>query len=214
MPLGNTPSTTVLIVDDVPDNVAMLHDALDEAGYTVLVALDGESALRRARQALPDVVLLDAVMPGMDGFEVARQLKADPAIAGAVIQQQAVLGIKVAAQQNPLEGRIGATLQLADRLGWRLPAGLLTGQQGALFVRPLQLPAAQSQQQRQHYQHHQRGQQARTKGPHGRPPNITIWLAILLCITPPQESRHAQSGDRHLAVSHRGQSVQRPVLFG
>jgi len=85
MPLGNTPSTTVLIVDDVPDNVAMLHDALDEAGYTVLVALDGESALRRARQALPDVVLLDAVMPGMDGFEVARQLKADTATAAIPI---------------------------------------------------------------------------------------------------------------------------------
>jgi CheY-like chemotaxis protein len=43
----------VLIVDDVPDNVAPLHDALDAAGYTVLVALDGESALRRARQARP-----------------------------------------------------------------------------------------------------------------------------------------------------------------
>lgn len=75
----------VLIVDDVPDNVAMLHDALDEAGYTVLVALDGASALRRAQQALPDVVLLDAVMPGMDGFEVARQLKAHPATAAIPI---------------------------------------------------------------------------------------------------------------------------------
>lgn len=69
---------TVLIVDDVPDNVAMLHDALDAAGHTVLVALNGESALRRARQARPDVVLLDALMPEMDGFEVARLLKADP----------------------------------------------------------------------------------------------------------------------------------------
>jgi DNA-binding response OmpR family regulator/DNA-binding CsgD family transcriptional regulator len=71
----------VLIVDDVPDNVAPLHDALDEAGYTVLVALDGEAALRRAAQALPDVILLDALMPGLDGFEVARRLKADPATA-------------------------------------------------------------------------------------------------------------------------------------
>ncbi|WP_300717138.1 response regulator transcription factor [Hydrogenophaga sp.] len=71
----------VLIVDDVPDNVAPLHDALDDAGYTVLVALDGESAIRRATQALPDVVLLDAVMPGIDGFEVARRLKAQPATA-------------------------------------------------------------------------------------------------------------------------------------
>ena len=66
----------VLIVDDVPDNLSLLHDALDESGYTVLVATNGESALQRAVQAVPDVVLLDAVMPGMDGFEVARRLKA------------------------------------------------------------------------------------------------------------------------------------------
>ena len=76
--LHHPATPVVLIVDDVPDNVAPLHDALDEAGYTVLVALDGESAIRRAQQALPDVVLLDAVMPGIDGFEVARRLKADP----------------------------------------------------------------------------------------------------------------------------------------
>jgi DNA-binding response OmpR family regulator/DNA-binding CsgD family transcriptional regulator len=69
-------SDVVLIVDDVPDNLSVLHDALDESGYTVLVATNGESALQRAQQALPDVVLLDALMPGMDGFEVARRLKA------------------------------------------------------------------------------------------------------------------------------------------
>ena len=68
----------VLIVDDVPDNLAVLHDALDAAGYTVLVATDGASALQRAAQADPDIVLLDAVMPGIDGFEVARRLKAGP----------------------------------------------------------------------------------------------------------------------------------------
>jgi DNA-binding NarL/FixJ family response regulator len=70
-------SAVVLIVDDLPENLSMLHDALDEAGYKVLVATNGESALARARQALPDVILLDAVMPGIDGFEVARRLKAD-----------------------------------------------------------------------------------------------------------------------------------------
>lgn len=67
----------VLIVDDVPENLSVLHDALDDAGYKVLVAINGEAALARARQALPDVILLDAVMPGIDGFEVARRLKAD-----------------------------------------------------------------------------------------------------------------------------------------
>jgi len=68
----------VLVVDDVPDNISLLNDALDEAGYTVLVATSGESALALAARAQPDIVLLDAVMPGMDGFEVARRLKADP----------------------------------------------------------------------------------------------------------------------------------------
>jgi DNA-binding response OmpR family regulator/DNA-binding CsgD family transcriptional regulator len=76
--LDRANSDVVLIVDDVPDNLAVLHDALDESGYTVLVALSGAAALQRAAQALPDVVLLDAMMPGMDGFEVARQLKANP----------------------------------------------------------------------------------------------------------------------------------------
>ena len=74
-------SDLVLIVDDVPDNLAVLHDALDESGYTVLIATNGEQALQRAVQAKPDIVLLDAMMPGIDGFEVARRLKADAATA-------------------------------------------------------------------------------------------------------------------------------------
>ncbi|GAP34998.1 response regulator transcription factor [Piscinibacter sakaiensis] len=75
-PIDRRGSDVVLIVDDVPDNLSVLHDALDEAGYTVLVATSGEAALQRAAQAQPDIVLLDAVMPGLDGFEVARRLKA------------------------------------------------------------------------------------------------------------------------------------------
>jgi DNA-binding NarL/FixJ family response regulator len=71
----------VLIVDDVPDNLSVLHDALDESGYTVLVATHGAEAIERAESARPDVVLLDAVMPGLDGFEVARRLKALPTTA-------------------------------------------------------------------------------------------------------------------------------------
>ena len=64
--LDRANSDVVLIVDDVPDNLSVLHDALDESGYTVLVATSGEAALQRAKQALPDIVLLDAMMPGMD----------------------------------------------------------------------------------------------------------------------------------------------------
>jgi DNA-binding NarL/FixJ family response regulator len=69
-------SHVVLIVDDVPENLAVLHDALDEAGFTVLVANNGPAALERARQLVPDIILLDAMMPGMDGFEVCRHLRA------------------------------------------------------------------------------------------------------------------------------------------
>jgi len=76
--LDRANSDVVLIVDDVPDNLSVLHDALDESGYTVLVATHGEAALQRAAKVLPDIVLLDAMMPGMDGFEVARRLKAAP----------------------------------------------------------------------------------------------------------------------------------------
>jgi DNA-binding NarL/FixJ family response regulator len=65
----------VLIVDDVPENLAVLHDALDESGYTVLVANHGAAALALAAEVVPDIILLDAVMPGMDGFEVCRQLR-------------------------------------------------------------------------------------------------------------------------------------------
>ena len=79
--LDRANSEVVLIVDDVPDNLSVLHDALEESGYTVLVATSGEAALQRASQALPDIVLLDAMMPGMDGFEVAKRLKASPATA-------------------------------------------------------------------------------------------------------------------------------------
>ncbi|MFM7331773.1 MAG: response regulator, partial [Brachymonas sp.] len=77
LPEQMTEQPVVLIVDDVPDNVSLLHDAMEQAGYTVLIALDGASALQRAAEALPDVILLDARMPGMDGFEVARHLKLD-----------------------------------------------------------------------------------------------------------------------------------------
>ena len=64
-----------LIVDDVPENLSLLSDALSEAGYTVLVATDGLSALDRLSRVVPDIILLDAVMPGIDGFETCRRIK-------------------------------------------------------------------------------------------------------------------------------------------
>jgi DNA-binding response OmpR family regulator/DNA-binding CsgD family transcriptional regulator len=65
----------VLIVDDVLDNLAVLHDALDESGFTVLVANNGIKALQIAQDTQPDIILLDAIMPEMDGFQVCTKLK-------------------------------------------------------------------------------------------------------------------------------------------
>jgi DNA-binding response OmpR family regulator/DNA-binding CsgD family transcriptional regulator len=66
---------TVLVVDDTPESLGFLTDMLDSAGFTVLIATDGESALRLVEQVTPDLVLLDAIMPGIDGFETCRRLK-------------------------------------------------------------------------------------------------------------------------------------------
>ena len=66
---------TVLVVDDTPDTLGFLTDTLDHAGYTVLIATDGDSALDLVDQITPDLVLMDAVMPGMNGFEACRKLK-------------------------------------------------------------------------------------------------------------------------------------------
>lgn len=66
-----------LVVDDSPETLRLLTDALDGAGMTVMVALDGASAMRIVEQITPDIVLMDAVMPGMDGFETCRRLKRD-----------------------------------------------------------------------------------------------------------------------------------------
>jgi len=68
----------VLLVDDSPEALGFLTTALEQAGVTVLVARSGEAALGIAQRIAPDVVLMDAVMPGLDGFETCRRLKAIP----------------------------------------------------------------------------------------------------------------------------------------
>lgn len=69
---------TILIVDDAPENLAVLSDMLSEAGYRVLVATDGLSALEQIGYLKPDLILLDVMMPGIDGFETCRALKSRP----------------------------------------------------------------------------------------------------------------------------------------
>jgi DNA-binding NarL/FixJ family response regulator len=71
----------VLVVDDSPDTLRMLTDAIEEAGMTVLVAREGEHALSIVDKVTPDVILMDAVMPGANGFETCRRLKQNRALA-------------------------------------------------------------------------------------------------------------------------------------
>ncbi|GAB1489526.1 response regulator [Opitutaceae bacterium] len=77
-----TPAPSVLVVDDTPANVGLLIEALGETGYQVRVAESGRSALKQLEHALPDLILLDVIMPGLDGFATCAALKANPAWSG------------------------------------------------------------------------------------------------------------------------------------
>ncbi|MEM9924261.1 MAG: response regulator [Cyanobacteria bacterium P01_D01_bin.50] len=71
---------TILIVDDNPTNLKVLSGAIADSGWEILVATDGESAIEQAEYAKPDLILLDVMMPGIDGFETCNLLKQNPAV--------------------------------------------------------------------------------------------------------------------------------------
>lgn len=70
----------VLLVDDSPDALGFLTEALEQSGFSVLIATSGQSALNIAERITPDIILLDAVMPSMDGFETCVRLKSNAAV--------------------------------------------------------------------------------------------------------------------------------------
>jgi DNA-binding response OmpR family regulator len=76
---------TILVIDDEPDMVRLLDYQLTKAGYLVISEKDGEAGLAAARKHSPDLVLLDVMMPGLDGLDVCRRLKSDPSTAGALV---------------------------------------------------------------------------------------------------------------------------------
>jgi CheY-like chemotaxis protein len=69
---------TVLLVEDNPDNRVIMRAVLEHAGYVVLVAGDGASGVELASDALPDVILMDVALPGVDGWEAASRIKSNP----------------------------------------------------------------------------------------------------------------------------------------
>jgi CheY-like chemotaxis protein len=106
----------ILVVDDTPANVHILQARLSANGYDIVIATDGEAALTAVRESEPDLILLDVMMPKMDGFEVCRRLRADPSLPFIPIimvtrrTKDVVAGLKQAAQvrrRSPWTDRAG-----------------------------------------------------------------------------------------------------------
>ena len=96
----------VLLVEDNDKNLKLARDVLEFAGFRVLVAMTGEEAVLRAREALPDLVLMDLQLPGMDGFEVLRRLRGDDATATIP-----VVALTAFAMQQDRERASGASFE-------------------------------------------------------------------------------------------------------
>jgi CheY-like chemotaxis protein len=97
-------SASILVVDDDPEIVSMLSTRLVARGYRVSTASDGRAAIERAKRELPDLVLLDVMMPGKSGWEVARALKQDPVTQSIKIVMVTAIGENVNAMTSPLYG--------------------------------------------------------------------------------------------------------------
>src|SRR5213594_3381180 len=111
-------SATVLIVDDNEDNVQILITSLLKRGYEVRIARDGSSALASVRQQRPDVILLDVMMPGMDGMQVLDHLKLDPKTASIpVVMVEAADG--KAESNDPSRNCRRRSLSCRISLAWR-----------------------------------------------------------------------------------------------
>jgi len=94
----------ILVVDDDPEIVTMLSTRLGKRGYQVSTANDGHRALELAKRERPDVVLLDVMMPGKSGWEVARALKQDPVTQDIKIVMVTAIGEHVNEITSPLYG--------------------------------------------------------------------------------------------------------------
>jgi len=84
---GARKQPTIMVVDDIPDNLTVLEKMLRESGYRVVAFPRGDLALKAAARKPPDLILLDIMMPGMDGFAVCERLKADEGDPGALHQR-------------------------------------------------------------------------------------------------------------------------------
>ena len=116
----------ILVVDDVGDNVEILRVRLSSLGYEVVVAEDGEQALAKAREELPDLILLDIMMPKVDGLEVVRRLKADTTLPFIPV-------ILVTAKANPKDVVAGLDAGGDDYLSKPIDHGALVARVRAML---------------------------------------------------------------------------------
>src|ERR1700704_6597634 len=102
--MSKAQGASILVVDDDPEIVTMLTTRLGHRGYKVSSAGDGHRALELARREKPDIVLLDVMMPGKSGWEVARALKQDPVTQDIKIVMVTAIGEQVNEITSPLSG--------------------------------------------------------------------------------------------------------------
>jgi len=94
----------VLVADDDPEILSLLSIRLNRAGYTVVEAVDGEQTLARVREHYPDLVILDVMMPGKNGWEVAKELRHDARFKAIGIIMLTAIGEKINEMTSPLYG--------------------------------------------------------------------------------------------------------------
>ena len=94
----------ILVADDDPEILSLLSIRLNRAGYKVLEAADGEQALARVRESYPELIVLDVMMPGKNGWEVARELRNDDRFKHLGIVMLTAIGEKINEMTSPLYG--------------------------------------------------------------------------------------------------------------
>lgn len=100
---------TVLIIEDNPGHVRLAKEVLEGAGYRVLMATNGIDGMRKAAEDNPDLVILDLMLPGLDGFEVCHRLRSDPRNAFLPI---VVLSAKAQQSDKDMAAHVGADMYL------------------------------------------------------------------------------------------------------
>ena len=109
----------ILVVDDNPQNLKLVRVLLMTEGYAVRTAVDGEDAVRVLESFMPRLILMDLQLPGMDGLELTRRLKADPKMKGTVAVTSGIATWIVSTTERPGNRRASWKLRPRPKTHWR-----------------------------------------------------------------------------------------------